>query len=465
MSQQSSGREPRYGQREQLQDLLVELAPQLAADRTLERELDRHLARRFNAFEYLRTDELGLSRVIADLLDPAHEHGQGTTFLQAMLDAFSQTRERFTRLLSSPASPIVVRRERVTGTGGRIDITVDIPDGNRSFCLAFENKPHARESAGQLTAYLKYLSEQYEERFLLVYLPPSGEGPSGADLSRADRELWEHRLVVMPYTGRNSLAEWFAACRRRCEAERVRAFLRDGELFCGRVSGGSTTMTTNRATRTAVEYLRTKSEHLRTALAVHDAWSLLRDEVCEQFLEHVRAEVEDRLSRELADKDLHVRCRYGGDKPYSNKLWIVRDAWIQYDGETDPPELEGRTVIRLQAGANRGRGGPNGWYWGVSSPKDLSVMTASEKERRDRLHGKLLEKGLRLARRSSSYWLQFEYLKRYADWYPLVPDLHEECESGGGPITTYYADHLFAIARFAIKAIDEVEHSTSNSGH
>ena len=457
MSQQSSGRE-------QLQRLLVELAPQLAAASTLERELDRHLARRFNVFEYLRTDELGLSRVIADLLDPAHEHGQGTTFLRAMLDAFSQTRERFARLRSTPASPIVVPRERVTSTGGRIDITVDVPDRNRFFCLAFENKPYARESAGQVTAYLKYLSEQYEQRFLLVYLPPSGEGPSGADLSRADRELWEHHFVVMPYTGENSLAEWFATCRRRCEAERVRAFLRDGELFCGRVSGGSTTMTTNRATRTAAEYLRTRPKHLPTALAVHDAWSLLREEVCERFLEHVRAEVEDQLSRELPDKDFHVRCRYGGDKPYSNKLWIVRDAWIRYGGKTEPG-LEGRTTVRLQAEANRGRGGPNGWCWGVASPKDRSVMTASEKERRDRLHGELLNKGLRLPRRSSSLWPQFEYLKRYADWYPLVPDLHEECESGGGPITTYYADHLLAIARLAIEAIDEVEHSASNSGH
>lgn len=45
----------------------AELVPRLDTARTLERELDRNLARRFNCFDYLGTDELGLSRVIADL--------------------------------------------------------------------------------------------------------------------------------------------------------------------------------------------------------------------------------------------------------------------------------------------------------------------------------------------------------------------------------------------------------------
>ena len=48
-----------------------------------ERRRDRHLAHRFNVFRYLSQDELGLSRIIADLLDPTAEHGQGASFLEA----------------------------------------------------------------------------------------------------------------------------------------------------------------------------------------------------------------------------------------------------------------------------------------------------------------------------------------------------------------------------------------------
>ena len=59
-----------------------ELAPRLEMARELDLELDRRLAWRFNSFDYLRTKELGLSRVIANLLNPQASHGQGTVFLR-----------------------------------------------------------------------------------------------------------------------------------------------------------------------------------------------------------------------------------------------------------------------------------------------------------------------------------------------------------------------------------------------
>ena len=64
----------------------AELAPRLDTARTLERELDRNLARRFNCFDYLRTDELGLLRIIADLLNANASHGQDVLFLRTLLD-------------------------------------------------------------------------------------------------------------------------------------------------------------------------------------------------------------------------------------------------------------------------------------------------------------------------------------------------------------------------------------------
>ena len=76
----------RRGRQRECVRLLQELTPQVHAARAVERELDRQLARRFNIFRYLRRDELGLSRIIADLLDPIAEHGQGTMFLESMLE-------------------------------------------------------------------------------------------------------------------------------------------------------------------------------------------------------------------------------------------------------------------------------------------------------------------------------------------------------------------------------------------
>ena len=63
----------------------AELVPRLEMARDLERKLGRKLAHRFNNLDYLRDDELGLSRIIADLLNPKASHGQGVLFLQTLL--------------------------------------------------------------------------------------------------------------------------------------------------------------------------------------------------------------------------------------------------------------------------------------------------------------------------------------------------------------------------------------------
>ena len=198
----------RNGQRDCV-GLLQELTPRPHAARTVERELDRHLARRFNVFRYLRRDELGLSEIIADLLDPAGEHGQGTAFLEAMLELLGVAREasdsgrsrraasgrgnraatwceRLGRLGSTATDKIRVVPERGSPGRKRIDIAVDIPTDDGPFCLAFENKPYADDQPGQCRDYLEFLDGEYRGRFLLVYLPPRYRMPDESSLKITD---------------------------------------------------------------------------------------------------------------------------------------------------------------------------------------------------------------------------------------------------------------------------------------
>ena len=212
-------------------------------------------------------------------------------------------------------------------------------------------------------------------------------------------------------------------------------------------------MTTNPDTRFVREYLSDNPSHMRAALAVHDAWRLVRVEVCERFLEHLRHSVENRLGAVLPgiEDDFHVRCRYGEGKKHPSALWITRDAWVPYDDL--PPSQDGRKTIMLRSE----RQGRNGWHWGVSSPKSPSQMTESEKERHEQLCAALGRRGLALTHDKGDWWPQWEYLPRYENWDSLVPDLYEECVAGGGPITTFYADGLLKIADHAIPAINEVE--------
>ena len=101
-------------------------------------------------------------------------------------------------------------------------------------------------------------------------------------------------------------------------------------------------MTNNPDTRFIHKYLTDNPSHLRAALAVHDAWRLVRADLCERFLEHLCQQVEKRLCAEPfgAEADLCVRCRYGGRKNHYNALWITREAWIRH--EDTPSNEDGR---------------------------------------------------------------------------------------------------------------------------
>ena len=374
--------------------LLQELTPHLRAVR----EQDRHLAHHFNVFRYLRDDELGLSRIIADLLDPTDEHGQGATYLEAMLELLEL---REVAPAESDSGYVRVVTER--GAGSRfIDITVDIPTDGGTFCLAFENKPYADDQHRQCIDYLKFLKREYGERFLLVYLPPRYWMPEESSLPLADyREHWTKHFRVLPYVADDaplgdddpsdddgealvradsgvddaraaneelvedtatddeatparanavvgdgaSLADWFGTCCKLSDPERLRWFLREAQLYCQKHFGDST-MTDTEA-RYIREYLDENPRHLHAAYAVHRAWPALKHDVCRRFLEHLRDRVEERVSVEMPKirQDLQVDCHYGGEKRGSNRLRLMR-------------------IIMIESGGP----GPNGWYGASATP-------------------------------------------------------------------------------------------------
>ncbi len=100
----------------------------------LNSELNRKLAHEFNIFDFLRDDEIGLSQIIAHLLNPLASHGQGTFFLQHFLKF--TTKETDWEYLDSKT--VNVETEHSTYEGRRIDIYVEI-SREKPFVLAIEN--------------------------------------------------------------------------------------------------------------------------------------------------------------------------------------------------------------------------------------------------------------------------------------------------------------------------------------
>ena len=478
--------EVRLTRRENCVRLLQELTPHLHAARAVQRELDRHLARRFNAFRYLRTDELGLSRIIAELLDPTAEHGQGATYLDAMIKLLDAKVPRV------PDGKIRVLPEHMLPNRRRIDILVEIPTNDGLFCLAFENKPYADDQSEQCKAYLEYLASKYGDRFLLVYLPRRYRMPDESSLSAADHERWKEHFSVLPYAADQgdaaarddagdkdvadaqdgalsdaedspadhgaSLADWFGTCCKLTDPERLRWFLREAQLYCQRDFGDLTM--TDTGERYIREYLGQNPRHLHAAFAMARAWPAVKHDVCRRFLEHLRTRVEERVEervrREFPEtpeipEDFEVRCHYRGKKKWwSSYLCVYRRGWVQLERAFDLGS-DGRTAVVMTCGA-----GPDNWHWGVFNGKNKNDMSEQERDLCNRVESALKEHGLSLGNGDHSA-PQYQSSARYQNWSEIVPELGQELADGGGKITDHFVDGLLGIAATAIPAIDEVE--------
>ena len=448
----------------------AELLPRLETARRLERDLDRKLAHRFSVMDYLRNDELGLSRLIADFLDPSGKHGQETLFLDAYLKLV-----RAGHTLNWPDlddCDVAVERERLTDEGRSIDISVELsPRSGRSFCLAIENKPYAADQENQVRDYLVFLNRKYEGRFLLIYLSPTGESPSEWSIGRDERNAWKDHLAIMPYyrfgledNGEanefptiHSLANWLQECRKSCEVDRLRWFLLDAEQFC-KQTFGDTGMSSNSEITALKDFLLSRRENMISAAAVHHAWREVKDHVGKEFLARLCQRIEEGVkSDSFFPEDIVVNHHYGEGRKYNSCIWLFRNSWSANNNGKNVTQ----TSICLENQAS-------GLVWlcvGVRSPVNRDLMEETDRIKHDELVVRLSEK--LDAGKSSVWWPWWKYLDGYEkDWDSLVPDLwaefSESSESKGDRITTHIVGEFLELARRAIPIISDVESSSSH---
>ena len=409
------------------QSFFAGLGTRLEAAREIERELDRRLAQRFNVFDYVRTDELGLSRVIANLLDPHGSHGQGSLFLRLM--------PAVRKLVGTGGVPdddeISVELERVITAQRRIDVSVEMWINGQPYCLAIENKPYAGDQEDQVKDYLEFLSDAYRENFILTYLSPNGDGPSEKSIPESKLRLWSARFETMPYWeppvsgSRPSLAHWFGECRRTCDVDRLRWFLRDGEEFCRKTFGGIVTAGEVEATR---KFILSDHSHMKTAMTVFETWPLVRDKICKDFLTNLRTHIGDIASEQ-------------------GKGELIDLEWSGYRGICLSKQGWHGCVVVLATDLKQ----PIRWYVGVHEVKEID-----EKRRTSLQRGLNSELGKGKAGKGWPWWKDVD--DRYRNWEVIVPELHEDLNDTDdgrkrGDITEYYVELFQGVVNGLSKSI------------
>lgn len=327
--------QPRAVVTDDVRDLISGLTPKLEAAWELDRRMNQVFAHRFNVLDYLRTDELGLSLIIADLFNPKGNHGQDTSFLQSFLNKLRSEKNCVvdSRWLELKPDRIKVVREKVIEKGRKVDIYIKMECNSGSYCLAIENKPYAGDQPDQVADYLSHLSKEFgKDRFILIYLAPQGELPSESSLKVSERSHWRGRFMTMAYCNESfylkpvtdsidshsrsdygnandgngndaniedpdvvfysnfSLADWFAEYREKCEVDRLRSFLLDAKNFCEKRFGGQM-MVDNSERKVVEDFILQDKSHIRTARIIYESFESIRYKICKAIFDSIVREV------------------------------------------------------------------------------------------------------------------------------------------------------------------------------
>ena len=213
------------------------LEPAVAVARRAQVELDRAFAPAFSPFLYFKTEELDLSRIFGDLLDPRGSHGQGVAFLRALLDGFPQIADLRPRLDLPGCRVHLEFITRTLDADRRIDIVLEMPGGT---WIGIENKPWAADQENQIRDYLRDLRGRGGKPPWVLYL--SGDGTLPAEYHELEGEEGGHCLTVAYRDAggeQPSVEAWIERCIDECRAERVRWFLHELLRFIQRTFSGS----------------------------------------------------------------------------------------------------------------------------------------------------------------------------------------------------------------------------------
>jgi len=162
--------------------------------------LARATGEQFNIFQTLRIGHREVtthSPILAELLNPKGNHGQGAVFLRLFLAQF--------KVSGFDADSATVKQEYPIGpktqeSGGRIDIVVK--DGKQATIL-IENKIYADDKEKQMTRY-----REFDRNAHLFYLTLRGGEPSNLSKDEVDRIQCKYISYAV------DILAWLKDCRK-----------------------------------------------------------------------------------------------------------------------------------------------------------------------------------------------------------------------------------------------------------
>ncbi|EMC3653782.1 PD-(D/E)XK nuclease family protein [Citrobacter braakii] len=245
------------------------------------------LAPDFSLMDWLKNDELALSRYLRFLLSPDGTHGQSALFLKGFLSLIEK---------SGHDSPVA------TGDKVRVDYEVTIENGRKIDLLltssegviAIENKPWAADQENQLRDYALWLNKR-ERPWKLIYL--CNHEPSEWSLPDKTQEtIRQHILTISWY----DVVEWLNTCLLHVRAGAVRIFVESLIKYINQSINGEFIMDNSRELS---EIIRKDGHSIESAFMIFNQMNKVRSDLLKEFVYDLNASFIDYRSIEVLSEN------------------------------------------------------------------------------------------------------------------------------------------------------------------
>ena len=212
-----------------VQNLINNVSQKVKALEAAQALYSRQLSPDFNTFDYIKTDELGLSCILAALLDPQGSHAQQEAFLRLFIEhclpSMFETSGRQNFLDNIEKTKVFV--EQVTSKSNslrRMDIYLECQTGDDSYGICIENKPYAADQTNQLIDYYDELKTRGHTDPQIVYLNENNDTPNPISVDPLTLKGWID-MKQYSHLRFSDLIGWLKACQVECQNHSVSEFL------------------------------------------------------------------------------------------------------------------------------------------------------------------------------------------------------------------------------------------------
>jgi hypothetical protein len=308
-----------------VKNLINEVSQKLSALETAQALYSRQLSPDFNAFDYINTDELGLSRILASLLDPKGSHAQQGSFLSLFVEYCLPAvyKENKWQGFLDNIDKTDVFLEEVTGKSNsqrRMDIYLRCQVGDEeSYGICIENKPYAGDQFEQLKDYAIELDNRKHKAWHLIYLSEYQDVPSEYSIKPDDLNTLtdKNQFSAVKFS---DLIGWLKACQVECQNHSVSEFIAQLIKFIQKQFMGIEDMNEDNA---VLEIIKQNSDTIDASIKVSNT------------VDRMKKELMERLKTDLSEKckktDYELDISYlGNGKNYERINFIVPGYEIGY---------------------------------------------------------------------------------------------------------------------------------------